>query len=133
MGLFDNQKPKPVKRVAVSGCRDYNNYNEAEEYISLCLSNIAKENRVIIVSGGCKGADKLGEMYATKHGLKIEQYLPNWNLYGRSAGPKRNKQMAEVSDYVICFWDGESRGTKSMIEFAKQLGKPTRVKNIKKL
>ena len=41
-----------------------------------------------------------------------------------------DKKMAEVSDYVICFWDGKSKGTKSMIEFAKQLKKPIRVKMI---
>lgn len=42
----------------------------------------------------------------------------------------RNRQMAEVCDYVICFWDGKSRGTKSMIEFAKQCNKPIKVKRI---
>jgi hypothetical protein len=38
--------------------------------------------------------------------------------------------MAEVSDYVICFWDGKSRGTKSMINSAKQLDKPLKIKEI---
>jgi len=41
--------------------------------------------------------------------------------------------MAEVSDYVICFWDGKSRGTKSMIEYAKKYNKPHKIKIIKKL
>ena len=39
--------------------------------------------------------------------------------------------MAEVADIVICFWDGKSRGTKSMIECARNSGKPVRIKKIK--
>jgi hypothetical protein len=30
--------------------------------------------------------------------------------------------MAEVSDALIAFWDGKSRGTKSMIEIARRKG-----------
>ncbi len=39
-------------------------------------------------------------------------------------------KMAEVGDYVICFWDEKSRGTKSMIEYAKKYGKPIKIKKI---
>ena len=31
--------------------------------------------------------------------------------------------MAEYADYLITFWDGESRGTRNMIETIKKLGK----------
>ena len=40
-----------IKRIVIAGCRDYNNYDEAKEYIDLCLSNIRKTNEIIIVSG----------------------------------------------------------------------------------
>ena len=118
------------KRIVIAGCRDYNNYDEAKPYIDFCLSNIKKGNDIIIVSGGCSGADDIGERYAKENGFDIEKYLADWKRYGRSAGPKRNKQMAEVSDYVICFWDGESKGTRSMIEYAKIFGKPIKIKKI---
>lgn len=119
-----------IKRVVIAGCRDYNNYAEAKTYIDFCLSDIRKENNIIIVSGCASGADAIGERYAAENGFKVEKYPPNWKKYGRSAGPKRNKQMAEVSDYVICFWDKKSKGTKSMIEFAKKCGKYVRIKTI---
>ena len=90
----------------------------------------ALENNIIIISGGARGADALGERYARENGFKVERYPADWDTYGKSAGPRRNKQMAEVCDCAICFWDGQSRGTASMIEFAKQLGKPVRVKRI---
>jgi len=119
-----------IKRVVIAGCRDYNNYQEAKKYIDYCLSNIRKENEIIIVSGGACGADKIGEQYAEENGFAVEKYPANWRKYGRSAGPRRNKQMAELCDYVICFWDEKSRGTKSMIDYAKMYNKPINIKVI---
>ena len=119
-----------IKRVVIAGCRDYNNYNEAKSFIDLCLSNIRKENEIIILSGGASGADKIGERYAKENGFKVEKYPAFWKKYGKYAGPMRNKQMAEICDYVICFWNRKSKGTKSMIAFAKKYKKPIRIKRI---
>lgn len=123
---------RPWKRVVIAGCRNYTAYQEAKEYMDFCLSHIRKEHTIIIVSGVADGADALGERYARENGFAIERYPADWEQYGKSAGPIRNREMAQVADYVICFWDGESRGTKSMIEFAKQYGKPIRIKRIKR-
>ncbi|MCQ2440707.1 MAG: DUF2493 domain-containing protein [Clostridia bacterium] len=119
-----------IKRIVVAGCRDFNDYNIAERYISNCISRIKNDYELRFVSGGCRGADMLGERFANENGYKIERHTANWELYGRSAGPKRNKEMVEVSDYVICFWDGKSKGTKTTIEFAKRLKKELRVKMV---
>lgn len=121
---------KMIKRVVIAGCRDYNNYDEAKRYIDFCLSNIRKQNDIIIVSGCCKGADLIGERYANENGFMVERYPADWKTYGKSAGPMRNKKMAEVGDYVICFWNGKSKGTKLMIEYSKELGKPIRIKKV---
>ncbi len=119
-----------LKRVVIAGCRDYSNYNEAKEYIGFCLSDLRQENEIIIVSGCASGADAIGERYAKENGFKVEKYPADWKTYGRSAGPMRNKQMAEVADLVICFWDEKSKGTKSMIDYAKKYDKPVKVKII---
>ncbi len=92
-----------IKRIVIAGCRNYDNYDEAKRYIDFCLSNIRKENDIVIVSGGASGADAIGERYADENGFKVEKHSADWKKYGKSAGPKRNKQMAEVCDYVICF------------------------------
>ena len=119
-----------TKKIVIAGCRNYTNYEEAKSFINNCISNVRKDNTIIIISGGCRGADKIGELYAKENGFEVELYTPEWDKYGISAGPKRNKIMAEVSDYVICFWDGKSKGTKSMIDFAKMYDKPLRIKKI---
>ncbi len=108
-----------IKKVVIAGCRDYENYDEAKKFIDFCISNIRKANQIVVVSGGAKGADAIGERYAEENGFEVEKYPADWEKYGKSAGPRRNLQMAKVCDYVICFWDGKSKGTKSMIEFAK--------------
>ena len=124
------KKNLPTKRVVIAGCRDYNDYEEAKRYIDYCLSDIRKDNDILILSGCAKGADALGERYAEENGFKIEKHHADWAKFGRSAGPERNEQMANLCDYVICFWDGKSRGTKSMIELARKYNKPVNIKPI---
>ena len=123
-------KNLPTKRVVIAGCRTYNNYDEAKPYIDLCLSEMRKKNNIIIVSGGAGGADAIGERYAKNNGFNVEKYPADWKKYGKFAGPKRNKEMAMVSDFVICFWDEKSKGTRSMLECAKKCGKPVKIKKI---
>jgi len=119
-----------IKRILIAGCRNFENYELAKKYIDFCISDIKKKHKLIFISGGCRGTDLLGERYARENGYALEIYPANWDKYGRSAGPRRNRQMAEICDYVICFWDGQSRGTKSMIDYAKKLNKPIKIKMI---
>ncbi len=118
------------KRVLIAGGRDYTNYPEAREFIDSCLGELKSEHTIIIVSGCCRGADMLGLRYAAEHGLKTEKFPADWKTHGKSAGPIRNREMAKIADIVICFWNGTSRGTKSMIEFARRLQKTVYIKNI---
>ena len=118
------------KRIVVAGCRYYENYKEAKAYIDFCISRIKEEHTLVFLSGGCRGADGLGERYAKENGYAIERYPAQWHKYGKSAGPRRNREMAERADYVICFWDGVSQGTRSMIQFAEQFNKAIRIKYI---
>ena len=120
------------KKIVVAGCRDYNNYNEASEYINECIGDIKDGYTLIFISGGCKGADLLGERYAAENGHKVERYAAEWNRYGKAAGPKRNEEMAKIADCVICFWDGKSKGTESMIKLAEKYNKMLFIKEIKK-
>ena len=120
-----------TKRVIIAGCRNYNNYAEAKKFIDLYLKELKKNCDIIIVSGGCTGADTLGERYAAENNIKVEKHPANWDKYGKRAGPVRNKEMAQISDYLICFWDGKSTGTSSMIRYARIFGLPTRIKYIK--
>lgn len=76
-----------------------------------------------IVSGGARGVDTSAREYALAHGLKLTEFLPEYDKYGRSAPLKRNIQIIEYADLVIAFWDGKSRGTKFVIDNCKKIGK----------
>ena len=81
-----------------------------------------KTHRVIIVSGHARGADSLGERFANELGFPFELHPAKWRLLGKAAGMVRNAEMAKCSDALIAFWDGESRGTRHMINFARKRG-----------
>jgi len=108
---------KEKLRVIVAGSRDFNNY---ELLYNKCENILYNIKSVEIVSGGAKGADSLGEKYAKEKGYKIKQFNADWNSLGKSAGYIRNKEMAEYADALIAFWDGESKGTKHMINLANK-------------
>ena len=76
----------------------------------------------VIISGGARGADRLGEEWAKQIGLPLEIYPADWDHYGKSAGHRRNAEMAAVADALIALWDGQSRGTKGMIDLATARG-----------
>ncbi|WP_417886662.1 hypothetical protein [Zunongwangia sp.] len=60
------------------------------------------------------------EKYAQPKGYAIKQFPANWNKYGKSAGYRRNAEMAEYADALIAFWDGKSISTKHLIDLAKR-------------
>lgn len=86
-------------------------------------------DEVEIVSGGARGADKLGELYAEQYGYEVKQFLPNWTNYGNVAGFVRNKEMAAYGDALIAFFDGSSKGTLNMIQVARSVGLKVKVCN----
>lgn len=75
-----------------------------------------------VVSGGVNGVDKLGILWAQRNNIPVKLFLPDWAMYGRSAGPIRNKQMAQYAQGLIAIWHKQSRGTKDMIDQARLNG-----------
>lgn len=116
-------------RVIIAGGRNFTDYNLLKNKCGNILANKAATHHIIIVSGTARGADSLGEQYAREHGYTIEQYPADWKTNGRAAGIIRNGQMANSADALIAFWDGESRGTKNMIDLARKKGLLVRVVN----
>ena len=76
-----------------------------------------------VVSGRCRGVDRLGELWAEAAGVLImpfEVSPQEWDAYGKPAGPMRNRRMAEYADALLLVWDGASRGSRSMLEIAQE-------------
>lgn len=109
-------------KIIIAGGRDFNNYALLCRKLDVILS---RQKDIEIVCGEARGADSLGRRYAEERGYTVLSYPANWEKYGRSAGYRRNEEMAQVADALVAFWDGTSKGTQNMIELMKN--KPTRV------
>lgn len=72
-----------------------------------------------IVSGGASGIDANGESYAYYNDIPFKRFNADWQQFGKSAGPIRNKQMAEYANAVALFNGG--KGTESMFKEAQKL------------
>ncbi|MBR2650148.1 MAG: DUF2493 domain-containing protein [Clostridia bacterium] len=105
-------------KIAIVGSRNLTDVSIAE-YIDEEVSEI--------VSGGAKGIDTLAAEYAKAHNLTLTEFLPQYELYGRAAPIVRNKEIVDYADLVLIFWNGTSRGTLSVIKYAKKTGKAHRV------
>ena len=115
-----------MTRVIIAGSRNFNDQDLFDNTVHDILLNY-ETDELEIVSGCCNGADLMGEDYAKSWDIKVTQFPAYWNLYGKSAGPMRNKKMAEYAasadhGILIAFPIGESKGTRNMIKTAKQYG-----------
>ena len=111
-------------KLAIIGSRGFSDYEMLKEEIKYEFGDEPEE----IISGGAKGADTLGAIYAKEYNLKLTVFKPDWTI-GKHAGFIRNTQIIEAADVIIAFWDGESKGTLDSINKAKKLDKQVVVIN----
>ena len=115
-------------RILICGGRDFDNlglFNKAMQDVVNTFGLNPREpfgSNHVIIEGGAKGADRMAGTFAEVHGWGLEVYPADWERYGKSAGPIRNKQMLEEGkpDLVIAFPGG--RGTANMKRLAEKAG-----------
>ena len=77
-----------------------------------------------VISGTARGPDRWGGEWAETEGLAVREMPANWDLYGKSAGYRRNVDMVEACVGAIVLWDGLSAGTQHTIKLLSDTGKP---------
>lgn len=98
--------------VLVCGGRYFSDYGMLERV----LDRRHKLERFIkLVHGAARGADSMAGNWADHRGVLVAAYPAEWELYGKSAGHRRNALMLEREkpDLVIAFPGG--RGTADMV------------------
>lgn len=98
----------------IAGSRSFNNYEFMKNSLEPFIDTITT-----VISGTAKGADTLGELWASEYHKDVIRMPANWEVYGRSAGYRRNEDMAKNADICFVFWDGSSKGSKHMIDIAR--------------
>lgn len=106
-------------RVLVCGGRDFTDKDLMFDFLD---KHEADYGPYTVIQGGARGADALAKEWANDLNLPVEEYKADWLLYGKAAGPIRNKQMLDEGkpDLVIAFPGG--RGTQNMIQQAIKAG-----------
>lgn len=106
-------------KVIIAGSRNITDYRLVADTIAASGYDITE-----VVSGCATGVDTLGEQWARMKNVPIKEMPANWNQYGNKAGPIRNRDMARYADAAVIIWDGESTGTRNMIDCMIKLKKP---------
>jgi hypothetical protein len=135
-------------RIIIAGSRDFNDYHLLFTKCNQIFAQLSKEGLLTgsinqdiknmeIISGTARGADELGEIFAEEHNISVIKFPADWDTYGKSAGYRRNAEMAlyakEDNGILIAFWDGISKGTNHMIDLAKKYGLKVFVVNYKEI
>jgi YspA, cpYpsA-related SLOG family len=116
-------------RIIISGGRDFKDWELLRMKVSYYLLTLEPKD-VEIVSGGCRGADKLGERYAQEYGYPVTPFYvsrEDWTKYGKAAGPIRNGKMAKYATHLIAFWREGDDGTENVIKQSERAGLSIRV------
>lgn len=112
-------------KTIIAGSRDNITYDDVVAAMKLC-GWVPTE----VVSGTARGVDIFGEIWAEENNIPIKRFRPDWNKHGKGAGFIRNAQMAEYADALVAIWDGQSKGTKNMIDSASKKGLNVFIHNI---
>jgi hypothetical protein len=113
-------------RLIIAGSREFKSLKAVGDGVRMFGKAHPDFHITEVVSGGARGADRLGEEVARNAGLTVKVFPAEWNKHGKAAGPIRNAAMAEYGDALLAlFITGvESRGTQDMVDKMQRLQKP---------
>lgn len=109
--------------VLISGSREYPKL----ELVKKIVDDLPCDT--ILLNGRAMGVDNVARNQALFNDIIVQDFPADWNRYGRRAGFLRNHIMVDLAEYVICFWDGKSHGTKDVIDYSLQQNKTLTVYN----
>ena len=111
-------------RLAIIGSRGFNDVGLLNDILNPLVFEVT-----LVVSGGARGADLMGQIWAENHGIDTLIFAADWNKNGKSAGFIRNEDIIKNCDKAIAFWDGISNGTRHSISLCEKHNKPCRIIN----
>ena len=106
-------------KIAIIGSRECSNIDFAGNLEAVL--NVFKDDTII--SGGAKGIDTLVANYAKEKKINLIEFLPDYKKNGRAATFIRNREIVDNSNVVVAFWNGNSKGTKYTLDYARKKDK----------
>lgn len=112
-------------KIAVVGSRKYTDFDKFQEALDKIIGTFDPRTPIMIISGGAKGPDQMAQRWAKERDYDFVLFKP-YHLIDPNVeySPKyfftRNKQIADNADLVVAFWDGESSGTRHIVEYCQR-------------
>jgi hypothetical protein len=123
----------PEVVVLVCGGREYGDQQHVSSVLDDVWFGLAPDQTMTIVHGAARGADTLAHRWAQARQVRVRMFPARWAEYGKSAGFKRNEQMASFLDEqarggasVRCYAFPGGRGTSHMVAISRRHGISTR-------
>jgi len=69
-------------KVVIAGGRDFNNFPGLCNVMDKLLETQVKINKIVIISGGARGADTLVERYPQLRNFGLIKVKADWNKHG---------------------------------------------------
>ena len=112
--------------LLVSGSRGLVDAPWCEARIAEALTQwgLRPDDVALLVNGNAVGVDTIAKQWAWRQSIPVKLFKPDWSKHGKAAGMIRNREMLKKATHVIALWDGQSSGTKAVIDGATALGKP---------
>lgn len=111
-----------VLKIMVTGSRSITDKHSIRNAIDTVRPLVERGGykEVIFFHGAARGVDRIAGEYADELGWRVVPVPADWDGLGKSAGYVRNDIMMKLSQWVIAIYDGESRGTKHVLDNIKR-------------
>ena len=115
-------------RVLVTGSRTWTDLIVIWDALYEAYLIAPPGDSVIVIHGDCpRGADFIADEVAREFGWSTERHPADWELYGKSAGFRRNIEMVKAgADICLAFIRDNSRGATHCADAAERAGIPIR-------
>ncbi len=110
-------------------CGDRNWYDT--EFVYNFIRRLDERHPImLLIEGEAPGADTAARLAGERLGIPVMAMPAHWEQYGRSAGPRRNREMLDqLPDLVLAFHDNisASKGTADCLRAAEQRSIPSKL------
>ena len=114
-----------IMKLAISGWRKMSSKEYLHVFQQAMEDLIVTHNQIprLVITGGARGADALGEAWAKEHNIPLLVLKPEYSKHGDKAPLLRNTDIVKECTHLLAFPHSSGSGTQDAIRKAMKLDK----------